>query len=599
MSNNELIQGIGVWANQCFSVASNGAVQVEHPVEPITLPEVLTKAKAMGLSSPVLLRFPHIVQQDVAQIIHAFQSSCQRHSFNSDFTLVYPIKVNQQRRVVEHVLHAQKQAGQAVQGLEAGSKPELIAVLAMAANSPTTIVCNGYKDAEFIRLALLGEQLGHKVFLVVEKSAELQLILKIAEQMGVTPRIGARARLASIGKGNWQNTGGEKSKFGLTAQQLLELVDVLSAHQKLHCFELLHFHLGSQLADISDIEKGLAECAYFYQQLRLLGAGINTVDVGGGLAVDYDGSSSTSACSMNYSVQDYSNAVVASFAAVCKQHGLPQPALITESGRAVVARSAVLLANAVACEQPQKADVSDWLEAPNWAAQQQIQQNMVTQFSQGKISLQARAGIESRSQQVIHQLLHSGSEDTQLLDELADKLADKLFVNFSLFQSLPDVWGIEQVFPISAIDKLNYPGARRAVVQDMTCDSDGAIHQYVSGKGLSSTMPIPDVPLEQMPHIGFFMLGAYQEILGDMHNLFGDTDAVDVVYSEEKGWHLMHAQRGNSIADALNYVSYSANTLLNQIAQQLPNSRLSPAEQQDWQAQIRRVLQASTYLLNG
>ncbi len=593
MSSSELLQGIGAWANDCFSVDANGAVQVDHPQQPITFDEILTKAKSMGLASPILLRFPHIVQQDVAGILSAFQSSRARLNYSGGYTLIYPIKVNQQRRVVEHVLHAQQQAGQTVQGLEAGSKPELIAVLALAADRPTTIVCNGYKDAEFIRLALLGEKMGHKVYLVVEKSSELQLILRIADELEVAPRIGARARLASIGKGNWQNTGGEKSKFGLNAQQLLDMVSVLAAHHRLDCFQLLHFHLGSQLADLADIKQGLTECGQFYQQLMALGAGIQVVDVGGGLAVDYDGSASTAACSMNYQVQDYADAVVGCFQQVAKQYNIAEPNLMTESGRAVVARHAVMLADVVACESTANYHPTAW-QAP-------VMDNaeMVAKFNAGQLSLAERAEIESLRQQTAFQRLHSEDLTPQVQEQLNEKLADKVFVNFSLFQSLPDAWGIEQVFPISAISKLNYPGARRAILQDMTCDSDGAINHYATGSGVTTTMPIPDVPLEQMPHIAFFMLGAYQEILGDMHNLFGDTDAVDVLYDEEKGWILKHAQRGNSIADALGYVAFSSNAVLSKIEQQLPKTGLPARELSNWQARLRRILQGSTYLLSN
>lgn len=591
MSTSELLQGIGAWANGCFSVDDDGAVQVDHPVQPITLDNILLQAQKMGLASPVLLRFPHIVQQDVGRIIHAFEQSRSALAYQGQYTLIYPIKVNQQRRVVEHVLAAQKQAGQAVQGLEAGSKPELIAVLALAGDCPTTIVCNGYKDAEFIRLALLGEKMGHKVYLVVEKSTELQLILRIADELGVQPRIGARARLASIGKGNWQNTGGEKSKFGLNAQQLLDMISVLAAHQRLECFQLLHFHLGSQLADLADIQQGLSECGQFYHQLLAMGAGIQVVDVGGGLAVDYDGTASTSVCSMNYSVQDYADAVVGCFQQVAKQYHLPEPDLMTESGRAVVARHAMLIADVVACE-------SATTTMPSSDQPPMSQGDMVSLFNRGELTLAQRAEVETHNQQIIVQRLHSEVLADTEQAALKEKLADKLFVNFSLFQSLPDVWGIDQVFPISAISKLSYPGARRAIVQDMTCDSDGAIHQYVSGNGLASTMPVPDVPIEQMPHVGFFMLGAYQEILGDMHNLFGDTDAVDVVFDTEQGWLLRHAQRGNSIAQALEYVAFSPNAILAKIERQLPSTGLSAVEQSDWQAKLRRILQGSTYLLS-
>ncbi|MGO2503551.1 MAG: biosynthetic arginine decarboxylase, partial [Cobetia marina] len=533
-----------------------------------------------------------------------------------------PIKVNQQRRVVEELLATSERSRGRV-GLEAGSKPELLAVLALSDNGPSVIVCNGYKDREYVRLALMGEKLGHRVHLVVEKASELELVLEEAERLGVRPRIGLRARLATIGKGNWQNTGGEKSKFGLTASQIVALVERLRDVDALDCLKLVHFHLGSQIADISDIQRGLAECARFYQGLHEAGAGVEIVDVGGGLGVDYEGTRSESACSLNYSMREYADYVVGAFHAVCEAHDLPHPHIISESGRALTAHHAVLVTDVIGEERvdlplptPREDDLQIaalWTQAARLEgaleprelveiyhavvhAQHQVQERFVMGLASIAIRAEAEAIYTNVCRSLAGRLDARQRSHRAVLDELNEKLADKLFVNFSLFQSLPDIWGIEQIFPILPLTGLDRAPTRRGVIQDITCDSDGRIDTYVDDQGLDATLPLPEWHAEEEKLLGFFMVGAYQEILGDLHNLFGDTDSVDASLDDEGQWQLSHAIQGDSVAQVLRYVNFDPDQLAARLARQLKSSNLNALEQADLLEDLKAGLEGYTYL---
>ncbi|ASP38160.1 arginine decarboxylase [Bacterioplanes sanyensis] len=612
------------WSEGYVSVNDAGQLQVQPQPDqpPVVLQQVVTAAQQQGLRLPLLVRFPGIIHQRIDTLVQAFSKARQDVGYQGPFVPVYPIKVNQQRPVVEQIVRGQQRAGCDLVGLEAGSKPELIAVLSQLGETRGLIVCNGYKDRHFIRLALLAEKLGHQVFLVIEKLSELPLILEQAEQLQVTPRLGIRARLATIGKGNWQNTGGEKSKFGLSADQILQVVRQLEQRGQLDCLQLLHFHLGSQLANIRDIHTGLRECSRLFAELVRLMVPIQWLDVGGGLGVDYEGTRSRSYCSMNYSIEEYARNVVTAFADVCNELDIAMPGLITESGRAMTAHHAVLIAEVIDHESP----TAELPQAPEddapvelhhlYQAWQLLQQELSpaslvelyhdvqhwmtdaqAAFSHGLYRLHERAQVESLYRNVgslLKQRLMPGNRNHRdLLDELYEKQADKVFVNFSLFQSLPDVWGIDQIFPIVPLERLDQPVSCRGVLQDITCDSDGRIDQYVDADGIGSCLPLPGV--ERGDCLGFFMVGAYQEILGDLHNLFGDTDSVDVE-SRGDGLQLSFPVQGDDLQTVLAYVNYDAEDIRQRLQQQVATSTLPEQDQAQLLAELQEALSAYTYL---
>ncbi|WP_136254166.1 biosynthetic arginine decarboxylase [Onishia niordana] len=619
---------IDQWGSGYFDVDDQGHAlvrplgsEVDGPSLPLDgLTDELRKA---GLRLPVLVRFTDILHDRVEQLCAAFDHVMQDEDFSGGYTAVYPIKVNQQRRVVEEILATQER-GRGRVGLEAGSKPELLAVLALSGDGPSLIVCNGYKDREYVRLALMGEKLGHKVYLVVEKFSELEMILEEARRLEVTPRIGLRARLASVGKGKWQNTGGEKSKFGLTASQILGVVERLREADFLESLQLVHFHLGSQIANIRDIQRGLRECARFYQSLRELGAPVDTVDVGGGLGIDYEGTRSRSECSINYSMREYAGNVVAAFRQACDAEDLPHPHLISESGRALTAHHAILITNVIgeerigeappAARASQDGEVKELWRVHDQLSASQEPRGLVEAYhdlAQAMAELQDRfvlglADISARAEgeavyfaacgRLRGQLDARNRAHREILDELAEKLADKLFVNFSLFQSVPDVWGIQQIFPVLPLSGLDRQPTRRAVVQDITCDSDGRIDSYVDGQGVEATLPLPDWEHDEEKLLGFFLVGAYQEILGDLHNLFGDTDSVDAALDENGNWILSEPILGDDVAKVLGYVNFDAQVLRRKLSRQLEASGLPESQRRAFLDDLHAGLESYTYL---
>ncbi|GHE22130.1 biosynthetic arginine decarboxylase [Halomonas urumqiensis] len=623
------VWNIDQWGSGYYDVddAGNALVrplgsEAEGPALPLS--ELVTELRRANLRLPVLVRFSDILHDRVEQLCAAFDTAMAEEHFSGGYTAVYPIKVNQQRRVVEEILATQER-GRGRVGLEAGSKPELLAVLALSGDGSSLIVCNGYKDREYVRLALMGEKLGHRVYLVVEKLSELPLILEEAESIGVKPRIGLRARLASVGRGRWQNTGGEKSKFGLTASQILSVVDQLRDADALDSLQMVHFHLGSQIANIRDIQGGLRECARFYQSLVELGAPVDTVDVGGGLGVDYEGTRSRSFCSANYSMLEYARNVVYAFRQACQEQNLPEPHLISESGRALTAHHAVLIANVIGEERiseqaperrvegdPQVNElwrVHDLLHAQveprglveAWHDLVQSMGELHERFVIGMTDITARAEGEAVYFAACAKLrkrldTRSNRAHREIADELAEKLADKLFVNFSLFQSVPDVWGIQQIFPVLPLTGLNREPERRGVIQDITCDSDGRIDGYVDGQGVETTLPLPEWREGEEKLLGFFMVGAYQEILGDLHNLFGDTDSVDAALDGDGNWVLSEVLQGDTVAQVLSYVNFDAGVLRDRLAMQLRGSGLSSAEQRRFLNDLSEGLAGYTYL---
>lgn len=616
------------WGSDYFAVNPKGRVVVKpSPAQPnaaVDLTQLCQTLQAQGLSLPVLVRFTDILHHRVNRLCAAFDKAMQEQEYTGGYTAVYPIKVNQQRRVVEEILNTSARSANRV-GLEAGSKPELLAVLAQTGQKNSVIVCNGYKDREYVRLALLGEKLGHKVFIVIEKMNELNLVLEESKKMDVKPRMGIRARLASIGKGNWQNTGGEKSKFGLSASQILEVVEQLKKAGALDTLQLLHFHLGSQIANIRDIQRGLKECGRFYNELCNLGANVRFVDVGGGLGVDYEGTRSRSICSINYSMEEYANNVVHAINEVCSNNNLPHPHLITESGRAITAHHAVLITNVIDIESPDThapdaiADDEPAVIQELWRAFQLVTQGAderslvesyhdVVQavseaqdmYTLGILTLTQRSLAEriytATCDQLRGQLNTRNRAHRTILDELNEKLADKLFANFSLFQSLPDVWGIEQIFPILPLSQLHQPPLRRGVIQDITCDSDGRIDLYVDGQGLETTLPLPAWPEGEQRLLGVFLVGAYQEILGDMHNLFGDTDSVDVTVNADGEVQINQVIKGDTVAKVLEYVNFDPSKLMDSYRKQMQASDLTEEEQALFIRELEEGLAGYTYL---
>jgi arginine decarboxylase len=537
---------------------------------------------------------------------------------------VYPIKVNQQREVVDEILASQAQLENKQLGLEAGSKPELLAVLALAQQGSSVIVCNGYKDREYVRLALIGEKLGHKVFIVLEKLSELDLVLEEAKSLGVTPRLGLRIRLASQGAGKWQASGGEKSKFGLSASQVLSVIKRLKREDKLDTMQLVHFHLGSQMANIRDVRNGVNESARFYCELRAMGANIDYFDVGGGLAVDYDGTRSQSSNSMNYGLAEYARNIVNTVGDVCQQYEQPMPVIISESGRSLTAHHAVLISNVIGTETYQPEEVFEpAADAPfllqnmwrNWENLQDgtdaralieiyndTQSDLAevhSQFATGVLNLEQRAWAEQLSLRIYFELSRQMSTKNRfhrpILDELSERLADKFFVNFSLFQSLPDAWGIDQVFPVLPLSGLGDVEERRAVMLDITCDSDGVIDHYVDGQGIESTLPVPAWSKDKPYLMGFFLVGAYQEILGDMHNLFGDTHSAVVNVDEEGQFEISYINEGDSVEDMMRYVHIDVDAIRDNY-KQLVSARVEASEQEQILAELEQGLAGYTYL---
>lgn len=613
------------WSEGYFDIRDDGQVVCRPNGEDgtgIALPELIEAIVAEGLNLPVLVRFQDILTDRVKRLCAAFDNAAMSTNYAGKHTVVYPIKVNQQRSVVEQLARAVP--GRV--GLEAGSKPELMAVLAQTfykseADDHETLICNGYKDREYIRLALIGGELGKRVFIVIEKPDELELVLRQARDLGVKPRLGVRVRLASVAKGRWQNSGGEKSKFGLSAAQVLALVEKLRAEGQLDCLQLLHFHMGSQIADLEDIRGSVREAARCYQELRELGAAVSVIDVGGGVGVDYDGTASTREFSMNYRVQGYADTVLSMVAEACHGAKLPHPEIITESGRAVTAHHAVLITNVVDIERVDtqyppagepdnysreiqaliaQADVQQDSDAVGdlLPACEKVLQDAQRAYNHGELGLRQRAAVEQLTVQAYSRLrsrLRELDEANPALARLNEKLADKFFCNISVFQSLPDIWGIGQLFPIMPLAGLDKPLTARAVLHDLTCDSDGQIEAYAASGGIHATLPVHRVEPGQPYFLGFFLVGAYQEILGDMHNLFGDTNSINVVV-DGADYRLEDLEPGDRIDELLNYVHYSPARLLTQYKRKLERTRLSDTAKQQYYLELAAGLSGYSYL---
>lgn len=610
------------WSGGYFDVNNDGRLTVnpgrEQSAPHIELQQLVEHIQANNLALPCLIRFPHILHDRVDHLCSAFASAIQSRHYRGHYKPVYPIKVNQEQSVVTELLNTRDPVG-----LEAGSKPELMACLALADPQRGAIVCNGYKDREYIRLALIGKALGHSIYIVLEKPSEVNIVINEARAMNIAPSLGIRLRLDSIAGGKWQNTGGEKSKFGFSSSQALKALDQLRQHELLDCLELLHFHLGSQITDIEDIQNGITECARYYAELRKAGARrLDTVDVGGGLGIDYEGTRSRSYFSMNYSITDYANTIVDCLVRVSDQQDIPHPHIVTESGRAMVAHHAVLVMQVIETEQmaglpPVAIDqcesavceklrrCMDDLEHDRQRTTDSyhnaigIMNDAKLQFNQGTLGLAEKAACEQVFYELCDKLrrrLDSGKKSHRdILDELNEKLADKYFCNFSLFQSLPDIWAINQIFPIVPLHRLNEEPDKRGTIHDITCDSDGRIDSYVDADGIEASLPLHDVKPDEPYYLGIFLVGAYQEILGDMHNLFGDTNSVNVDLLDDS-YVVSKPKHGDSVDYILRHVHYNTDEFIASYKTKLTAADL-PAQQYDaYLTELKAGLTGYTYL---
>lgn len=617
---------IANWGKGYFSINEKGHVSV-HPDKSsrysIDLKELADQLQGRGIQLPILLRFTDILRHRVGEIAEAFNKAIEEAEYKGRYVCVYPIKVNQQRHVVEEVLNFGKPYGF---GLEAGSKPELLAVLGVTnGDDATPIICNGFKDAEFIKMVVLARKIGKNIMPVVEKFTELELIVKYAEELGVRQPIGIRVKLATRGAGRWRSSAGYRSKFGLTLTEVLEALDFLKARGMADCLQMTHYHMGSQITNIRKVKDALNEAARIYVELHRLGAGLQYIDVGGGLGVDYDGSQTDFESSINYTLQEYANDVVFRIRDVCDDAGVPHPTIISESGRALVAYHSVLLFDVLGthnfdrCEAPESVpedapqpihdlftihrDLSKKNYLENYHDAVQAMEEALSLFNLGHLPLEQRAMAERlfwafgrKLQRLVKELEHI-PEELQNLDTM---LSDTYFCNFSVFQSMPDSWAIDQLFPIMPIHRLNEPPTRQAVLGDITCDSDGKVDQFIDLRDVRSTLELHPLIEGEQYCLGAFLLGAYQEILGDLHNLFGDTNAVHVTLEEDGTPNVDTVIKGDTVTEVLHYVQYSAEKLTDRVRKDVERAvragKLSVQESRAFLGFYEHGLSGYTYL---
>jgi arginine decarboxylase len=612
---------IANWGEGYFDVGAKGELTV-HPrgadATALSLPAIVDDAQKRGSRLPLLVRFSDILRHRLGRLQAAFAKAMTDFDYAGHYTAVYPVKVNQQKGVVSEL----SAAGDEGFGLEAGSKPELMAVLALA--KPNSIViCNGYKDREYLRLALVGRKLGLRVFIVIEKPSELKPALEEAKALGVEPLFGVRVRLTSLGAGKWQNTGGEKSKFGLTPRQLITLIDELKAANLTQSLKLLHVFMGSQISNVRDIATGMREATRYFVELSKLGISIGYFDVGGGLGVDYEGTRSRSACSINYGLDQYAATVVQPIAEACVEHGIAPPEVISETGRAMTAHHAVIVTNVSDIERAPEGRIPP-MDTDEPAALRRLReaydeidtrsvvelyheaQHHWTEghalFALGKLTLRQRARLDDLYYAIVNALrVRFKPEERahrQAIDELNEKLVDKYFVNFSIFESIPDSWAIDQIFPIMPIMGLDQFPDRRGVIADLTCDSDGRIDAYVDADGVDVSLPLHTPIPGQSYRLGIFLVGAYQEALGDIHNLFGDTDAVNVRLTKD-GYEFSNIRRGDTTDLMLDYVGYDLNALRASYRQKVEAAGIRDAEAKRLIDTLEAGLTGYTYLADN
>ena len=611
------------WGLNYFSINEKGHVAVTPKTDgpSIDLKELMEELQVRDVEAPVLLRFPDILDNRIEKISNCFQAAAREYGYSAKNFIIYPIKVNQMRPVVEEIVsHGNKFNI----GLEAGSKPELHAVLSIDIDDEAMIICNGYKDESYIELALLAQKMGKRIFLVVEKLMELKTIARLAKKMNVKPNIGIRIKLASSGSGKWEESGGDVSKFGVNSSELLDALDILEKNKMADSLQLIHFHIGSQVTNIRRIKTALKEASQFYVELKRMGYNINFVDIGGGLGVDYDGTRSATSNSMNYSIQEYVNDAVSSIVDACEKNELPQPNIITESGRSLTAHHSVLVFEALASTSLPAFDENEdlaedahelvkelydlWenLNQPRlletWHDALQCREDALNLFNLGLIDLRTRAQVERLFWSVAREVYEMAEATKHAPDELkkiAKMLPDKYFCNFSLFQSLPDSWAIDQIFPIMPISRLNEQPTKSATIQDITCDSDGKINNFISTRNFSYHLPVHELSNKEPYYFGVFLVGAYQEILGDLHNLFGDTNAVHIKVKNGE-YVIDKIIEGETVADVLEYVQFTPKRMARTVevwaTTSVKKGIISPEEGREFLSNYRSGLYGYTYL---
>ncbi len=624
IEDSEELYNINGWGINYFGINKSGHVYVTPRKDgvQVDLKELVDELSLRDISAPVLVRFPDILDNRIEKTYNCFEKAAKEYDYQGENFIIYPIKVNQIRPVVEEIISHGKKFNL---GLEAGSKPELHAVIAINTDSNSPIICNGYKDQGFIELALLAQKMGKRVYLVVEKLNELNIIAKVSKKLDVKPNIGIRIKLASSGSGKWEESGGDASKFGLTSSELLEALEMLDKVGMKDCLKLIHFHIGSQITKIRRIQTALREASQFYVQLHQMGYNVEFVDCGGGLGVDYDGTrSSNSESSVNYSIQEYVNDCVYTFVDAANKNNIPHPNLITESGRSLTAHHSVLIMQVLETASLPRMN-ENWEPDENahqlvkelyeiwdnlnprtlledWHDAQQIREEALDLFSHGFVDLKTRAEIESMYWSVTREVNMLAQTQKHIPEELwsLDKLlADKYFCNFSLFQSLPDSWAIDQLFPIMPIQRLDERPDRQATLQDITCDSDGKIANFVTSSYQSHSLPVHTLKGKEPYYLAVFLVGAYQEILGDMHNLFGDTNAVHVSVNETS-YKIEQTIEGETVSEVLEYVQYDPKKLVRRlelwVSKSIQQGKITLEEGKEFLSNYRSGLYGYTYL---
>ena len=624
IEDSEELYNIKGWGTSYFGINEKGHVYVS-PVKSdvkIDLREVMDDLALRDVTPPVLLRFPDILDNRIEKMASCYEKAKKEYDFKGQSYVIYPIKVNQMQPVVDEITSHGRKFNL---GLEAGSKPELHAVIAQQCKSDSLIICNGYKDESYIELAILAQKLGKHIFIVVEKLNEIDVIAKTAKRLKVIPNIGIRIKLASSGSGKWAESGGDASKFGLTPSELLEALRKLDDYGLHDGIKLIHFHIGSQITKIRRIQNALTEAGQYYANLRKMGYGIEYVDCGGGLGVDYDGTrSSNSESSVNYSIQEYINDCVYAFVDIANKNDIPHPNIITESGRSLAAHHSVLILDVLGVaslpEMPEEFEakpadhqlvrdlydiwchISPKSMLEDWHDADQIREDCLDLFAHGMVDLKTRAEVEAMYWSVCHEIDSMAKRMKHVPDELRGLdtlLADKYFCNFSLFQSLPDSWAIDQLFPIMPIQRLNERPTRNATLQDITCDSDGKIANFVTDGHIGNVLPLHPLKKNEPYYLGVFLVGAYQEILGDMHNLFGDTNAAHISVKDGK-YSIDQIFDGETVEEVLDYVQYNPKKLVRQLEQWVTKSvkegKISLDEGKEFLGTYRNGLFGYTYL---
>jgi arginine decarboxylase len=629
--DSEVLYNVPNWGGGYFHINSRGNVEVhpngtppagEAPQATIDLHDLVEQVQQRGIQAPILLRFDGIVRARVRELYRAFEHAREEYGYQGGYRLVFPIKVNQQRHLVDALFQEGRKHGM---GIEVGSKPELLAVMAAFSGAARIVICNGYKDREYIETALLTSKIGPEVVIVIEKFTELKTILQVSDELNITPSIGVRTKLGGGGSGRWKDSGGDRSKFGLTTRQVVLAAEALQEAGKLDCLKLLHFHIGSQITHIRSLKNAMREATRTFIGLRGMGAPVCYFDVGGGLGVDYDGSSTDFESSMNYGVQEYANDVVYHLKMACEEAEVPPPTIITESGRALTAHHAVLVTEVLgvadftsvgvpsAAEEDENevvhaiAEVSENVSSKNFQEAYhdalQMRDEAMTLFNVGQLDLASRARVEEFFWRTCEKILRITRTLEYVPDDLSNlerDMADTYFLNFSIFQSMPDSWAIHQLFPVLPIHRHSEEPMRRAVLADITCDSDGKIDRFIDLRDVKRTLELHPLRENEPYYLGFFLVGAYQEILGDMHNLFGDTNVVHVDTNGDGKPRLTHVVPGDRVQEVLSYVEYFEAdleaALRRKIEQAIDEDRISYEESARILNRFKAGLAGYTYL---